>query len=71
MHGCGCCSMQCERRSTCALSDINIHGQAILVVEDFYDYGIGGFSSTESEVLWWCGSHGNWGMYVPLEEVTE
>lgn len=65
MHGCGCCSMQCERRNTCALSDINQTG-AILVVEDYYNYGIGSITSTTSEILWWCGPHGNWGMYVPV-----
>lgn len=69
MYGCGCCSTQCERRNTCALSDINTVGQAILVVEDYYNYGIGSITSTKSEIFWWCGPHGNWGMYIPLEEV--
>lgn len=68
MHGCGCCSMQCERKDTCALYDSNISNCAILVVEDYYNYGIGSISADEAEVLWWCGPHGDWGMYRSLEE---
>lgn len=67
MHGCGCCSMQCERKDTCALYHGNILNQAVVVVENYYNYGCGSINVDKSEVLWWCGPHGDWGMYQPLE----
>ena len=65
MYGCGCCSNQCERKTTCALYGDNIPGRAIFCIKDFYDSGIG---SLTMGAVWFCGPHGDWGMYWPLDE---
>ena len=71
MYGCGCCSSQCERKSQCALYYENQSGM-VLSVQNFYDYGCSSFSSEKSEALWWCGPHGNWGMFVDVKaEILE
>ena len=68
MHGCGCCSMQCERKDSCALHDSNIGNCAVILADNYYTYGTCSINATESEEFWFCGPHGNWGMYRPLEE---
>jgi hypothetical protein len=35
-------------------------------VEDYYWYGSGSVSSEGCEEYWWCGPHGSWGMFTPL-----
>ena len=69
MYGCGCCSEQCEKKMSCALYTPNTHGRAILCLKDFYDYGIGSITTGKSGAFWFCGPHGDWGMYWPLDEM--
>lgn len=62
-----CCSSQCERRHKCAHYMDNpretYKGEN---VEDYYWYGSGSISSEGCEERWWCGPHGDWGMFTPL-----
>lgn len=69
MYGCGCCSEQCERKMDCALYYANTSNQAIVCVENFYTYGSGSITTDISEVLWWCGPRGDWGMFVPVNTI--
>ena len=62
-----CCSSKCERRHLCAHNTMNpreISGWE--TVEDYYWYGSGSISSQGCEEHWWCGPHGDWGMFVPI-----
>jgi len=63
-----CCSSQCQRRHLCA----NHVGSpretdCIEMVEDFYWFGSGSISSEGCEDHWWCGAHGDWGMFKPID----
>lgn len=71
MYGCCCCSEQCERKLDCALYGSNISGRAILCMENFYDYGIGSVTTGKSDALWFCGPHGEWGMFIPMDRGDE
>lgn len=62
-----CCSSQCERRHLCAHYMDNpretYRGESI---EDYYWCGYGSISSAGCEESWWCGPHGDWGMFTPM-----
>ena len=63
-----CCSSQCKRARKCA----NYIGNPRETdrcenVEDYYWYGSGSISSEGCTEHWWCGQHGNWGMFTPVD----
>lgn len=62
-----CCSSQCERRHLCAHNTVNPRETyGLETVEDYYWYGSGSISSEGCTEYWWCGPHGNWGMFTPI-----
>lgn len=62
-----CCSNQCERRHKCANHMNNPRGtNGIESVENYYWFGSGSISSEGCTENWWCGPHGNWGMFTPV-----
>jgi hypothetical protein len=36
-------------------------------VEDYYWFGSGSISLEGCTEHWWCGPHGNWGMFTPID----
>ena len=62
-----CCSSQCERKHLCAHYIDNpretYNGENI---EDYYWFGSSSISSEGCEENWWCGSHGDWRMFTPI-----
>lgn len=61
-----CCSSRCERRHLCAHYTGNPREtDGLESVEDYYWYGSGSISSEGCTEHWWCGPHGNWGMFTP------
>ncbi len=62
-----CCSGQCERKHLCAHNTANPREtDGWENVEDYYWYGSGSISSEGCTEHWWCGPHGNWGMFTPI-----
>ena len=62
-----CCSSQCERRRLCAHYMDNPRGtDEYESVESYYTFGSGSISSEGCEVHYWCGPHGDWGMFTPI-----
>ena len=60
-----CCSAQCARRHKCAHYIDNPRGvDTVESVESYYWFGSG---SANGEEHWWCGPHGNWGMFTPVD----
>lgn len=57
------CNSECKRKESCALHCI--HHQGHWPTKDYYDLGFGSVGS--KEVLWFCGEHGKWMMYIPIE----
>lgn len=63
-----CCSLRCERWRKCANHTSNPRGHdGIESVEDYYWFGSGSISSEGCTEHWWCGPHGNWGMFSPID----
>lgn len=63
-----CCSNRCERRQKCAHYTGNPRGtDGWESVEDYYYFGSASISSEGCEENWWCGPHGNWGMFTPVD----
>lgn len=63
-----CCSNRCERKLKCAHHmDNPRETNGWESVEDYYYYGSGSISSEGCEEHWWCGPHGNWGMFTPID----
>lgn len=56
-----CCSLQCERRSTCGRADINNIGT--FYVENWYSFGSGNYTNNGWEIEHYCGPQGNWKMW--------
>lgn len=62
-----CCSSICEIRHKCANYTGNPREAGYIEnVEDYYWYGSGSISSEGCTENWWCGPHGNWGMFTPI-----
>lgn len=62
-----CCSNQCERRHKCAHYTGNPReADEYESIENYYYFGSCSISSEGCEEHWWCGPHGNWGMFTPI-----
>lgn len=63
-----CCSTKCERQHKCAYHINNPRkNTGIESVEDYYWYGSGSISTEGCTEHWWCGPHGNWKMFSPID----
>ena len=63
-----CCSSECERKHLCVHYVGNPRGtDKIESVESYYWFGSGSISSEGCENHWWCGPHGDWGMFTPID----
>jgi hypothetical protein len=62
-----CCSNNCERKHLCANHiDNPRESYGIETVIDYYYFGSGSISSKGCADTWWCGPHGNWEMFTPI-----
>lgn len=62
-----CCSSQCERRHLCAHYINNPREtNGYESVESYYWFGSGSISSEGYEAHYWCGPHGDWRMFTPI-----
>jgi hypothetical protein len=63
-----CCSSRCERRHKCANYTGNPREtNGWETVEDYYWFGTGSISYEGCTENWWCGPHGDWGMFRPVD----
>ena len=62
-----CCSSQCERKRLCAHYIGNPReSDRVESVESYYWFGSCSYSSKGCEEHYWCGPHGDWGMFTPI-----
>lgn len=67
VNGCVCGSTNCKRYNICKRAICEEENKWYYTVH-WHDYGSANYTDNGVEEEWYCGEHGNYAMFEPLDE---